>query len=557
MRLDSPQSLTYRFLFALALLGFLSFGAFLTLSSFITSSDQLNNFMRISDRQQTCMQHIAFLSVNLAKPGTPAEHEATRKKLREESDKLLADENLINQEQGALEEAIRVSQELKALYEDEPKHLDKAVRNYVSVVRKIITAPEGSLSLNDPNVKYVQEQSANDLLDGLNRGVELLRSNRASERQKLLNAQLSVFLLTLLVLALIWFFIFKPIIQMIVRETRQLTASERQVTAIFNTVGEAIFSADVEGKILSANDEAGRLWEYEIKDLIGQSIDYLFFSPGFFREACSQCTQPETVIYVETGAISRHGRRFPAEIAFAQTEVDGTMIYTLAGRDITERREYENRLLEAKNLAETASRAKSEFLANMSHEIRTPMNGVIGMTGLLLETPLDPTQQEYVETIRTSGESLLTIINDILDFSKIEAGQFTLVPRTFDLRKCFQEAIDLLAPRAMEKHLDLVHLVAEDVPDHFLGDDQRLRQVLLNLAGNAIKFTSKGEICLNISARSMGPQETGSSGLQQPWEISVSIRDTGIGSCLTLSSSIITSFRSNYSFTRISKDFWL
>ena len=356
------------------------------------------------------------------------------------------------------------------------------------------------------------------------------REDSEREWNHLQAAQAVVLLLTLLTLSLAALLIFRPMVQLIISETKQLTASERLLTAVFNTVGEAILSADAQGKILSVNAEAARLWEYEIKDLLGQNLDYLFSAPGFFQEAREQCAEATTVTYVEAEAISRHGRRFPAEVAFDQAEVDGTVIYTLAGRDITERRQHENRLREAKEMAEAGNRTKSEFLANMSHEIRTPMNGVIGMTGLLLETELTPVQHEYVETLRTSGESLLTIINDILDFSKIEAGQFTLSERPFDLRKCVQEALDVMTPRAMAKHLDLVHKIPEEMPASVIGDDLRLRQVLLNLVGNAIKFTPQGEVCVEIGARKLSIETTAkATGTPGLWEISFAVRDTGIG----------------------------
>ncbi|MBE2295044.1 MAG: response regulator [Phycisphaerales bacterium] len=215
------------------------------------------------------------------------------------------------------------------------------------------------------------------------------------------------------------------------------------------------------------------------------------------------------------GAVGwRYGNALP------QSEADGSVLWHGFITDITEQKQYETMLNLAKETAETANRTKGEFLANMSHEIRTPMNGVIGMTGLLLDSDLSTEQRQYAEIVRSSAESLLVIINEILDFSKIEAGKLELEMLDFDLRTTMEDTAEMLAVKAQEKGLELNFLIDLQVPLLLRGDPGRLRQILINLVGNAVKFTNHGHVTVRIDVKAQNDQQT---------TLLLRVSDTGVG----------------------------
>jgi PAS domain S-box-containing protein len=279
----------------------------------------------------------------------------------------------------------------------------------------------------------------------------------------------------------------------------------------------AIVVMDAGERVTGWNPAAAALFGWSAEEAIGKQIDELVFEGGGGRDEGREVTREA----IETGRAQRMGRRtrkdggvVDVELMLVPLEVDGEHVgFYAIYHDITE-------LQQAREEAEAATQAKSAFLATMSHEIRTPMNAVIGMTGLLLGTELTAEQREFAEVVWSSGDALLHVIDDILDYSKIEAGKLELESEPVDLRECIEGALEIVAPRAWEKEIELGCLIDEDAPAGIVGDTARLRQVLLNLLSNAVKFTEEGEVVVLVDAEPTGVSS---------YRIEFAVRDTGIG----------------------------
>ena len=303
--------------------------------------------------------------------------------------------------------------------------------------------------------------------------------------------------------------------------------STGQLQGILGIADDAIICVDGQQRIALFNHGAEKTFGYSAEQALGQPLSMLL--PQRFHAAHdeqvrgfgAQGQQARRMSQrQEIFGLRRDGSEFVAEASISHLALDGQHLYTVILRDTTERCERERELQRAKEAAEAATLAKSMFLANMSHEIRTPLNAVVGMTSLLLSTPINDEQRDYAETIRSSGEALLTIINDILDHSKIELGKLDIERQPFDLRRCVEESLDLLSAEASEKNINLAYFIDDSVPAALVSDGTRLRQILVNLLSNAVKFTDSGEIVVSVTALVL-PE-----GLH---ELHFAVRDTGIG----------------------------
>lgn len=305
--------------------------------------------------------------------------------------------------------------------------------------------------------------------------------------------------------------------------------AEKNATDLIQSVPEAIFVTELDGHIVNMNYAAEKLLDCQKYDL-----DFKLFSQWLepesfksFERAKQRYLQEGTVIseqYANLSALylrNASGQRISVEISFNQIELNGVPLLVLVVRDVTLQVKTQQQLSHAKEQAEALAKARSRFVATISHEIRTPMNGVLGMTDLLFDTELNALQERYLQAIRQSGSTLLTIINEVLDFAKLDEGRITLAHEAFNLNSLVNECVHLLSPSAEEKQLKLMINYPASVSNQYLGDETRVKQLILNLLSNAIKFTEQGEVKISVD------ELFDSAGSYKALQITVV--DTGIG----------------------------
>ncbi len=304
----------------------------------------------------------------------------------------------------------------------------------------------------------------------------------------------------------------------------RIRQSEEKFRALLESAPDAVFIADSGGVIVLVNAQAERLFGFSRQEMCGQPVEMLlpYASRGAHAHRCEAFRRSGSVrrmgVGLELSGLRKGGEEFPVEVTLSPIQTEHGYWVAAAVRDIGERKLAERQLVIARQRAEEANHAKSAFLAAMSHEIRTPMNAILGMSELLSESDLNDEQRQYVQIFRRAGNSLLNLINDILDFSKIEAGRLDLERTEFHLRDLVEQVVELIAPIAQSKQIALVSRFNPGLSHQYTGDPTRLRQVLLNMLGNALKFTETGEVALTVE-----PSQDG------PGRIEFSVSDTGIG----------------------------
>jgi PAS domain S-box-containing protein len=496
------------YVLALGLIGLL---ALASLGLLIAQIDSQGRYARMIDHRETqrfLTLHAALFSMLLGPESDPIRRKQYRRTIV-----------------GALGEIER----LQRLFPAQAAREDPPTANLAAQLRWF-AASERSVLAGSADLSSFLAAVPSALRDAFDAAIESERaaSLRLSHRyQGLATGAVCILLLTLVAEAR-W--IFQPLARGIRRETRALAESRQRLGAVLETVGEAIMVTDARNVIQTVNSEAARVWGCLSEDLVGLKLNALVLAGRDLEPEAWRAMFPAAG-RLETVGTRQDGEPFGLELSLTRTLLPGPdgapeagvperEVFTISARDITARLESARQLAGALDAALDAARAKSAFVAGISHEIRGPLDAWRGDVNQLAQTALTAEQRGLVEHIVRHGNALHAVVDELLDFSNLATGRLTLESADFDLRQLVESAADVVAGRAVQKQLELLAFVAPDVPTALRGDAGRLRQVLLNLLGNALKFTRAGEVIAEVALEAAGESEA---------TLRFSVRDTGIG----------------------------
>ncbi len=569
--LGVARALTWRYIIALVLVASLSTAAWFSLHLVIESQQSTAAVVNVSGRQRMLSQRTALFA-NLLVAAPLEQRPVLRTRLREAADLMAHSHRGLTQGDASLGLPATMSATVRELYFSPEHGLDALVRTYLTAVDELLRQPDSALEADLPALRFITELAPNQLLRQLDAMVRQYQSEGEAAIAELQQAETAFWLLTLFLLLLEALLIFHPFIrhvrsvigrlrattqelvqhqthlhEMIEERTRELAESEEKFRLITTSAQDPMLMIDASGLLTFWNPAASKVFGYAAEEVIGREM-HLLLAPeeqlpaarqGLLRFAESG-EGPLLGRTFESLARRQNGELFPIELSVSMVSLGGRRQALGIVRDISGRKAAEAELARyrehletlvaartadlsvAKEQAESASQAKTTFLANMSHELRTPMNAIMGLTGMVLRRTEDPALREQLGKIDRASQHLLGVINDILDLTKIEAEHLRLEQRPFALEELCDSVCGLVAGRAADKQLQLRQEVAPGLRGQWLlGDPFRLEQILINLLGNAIKFTEHGSVTLRVE-----PVGAAQDGL---WQLRFVVSDTGIG----------------------------